>query len=168
MTHGDVMRPCGRVDVAELDRPTFALGVEIPVRPDQLFEILEDAQAWPRWLTAITKVTWTSPDPKGIGTTRTVEIRGAFVADEEFIVWETNRRMAFRFTGCSRPIFRSFAEDYRIESTDNGCRLTWSVLTRPRAIPEPLIKAMGPLLRLSLRRNLARLCSYATARCGNA
>jgi ribosome-associated toxin RatA of RatAB toxin-antitoxin module len=168
MAQGDVMQACGRVDVAELDRPTLAVGVEIPVRPDQLFEILEDAEAWPRWLTAITKVVWTSPDPKGVGTTRTVEIKGAFIADEEFIAWETNRRMTFRFARCSRRIFRAFAEDYRIEPTDNGCQLTWSVLVRPRGIPEPLLKLIGPLLGLSLRRNLARLRGYATARFGNA
>ena len=162
------MHACGRVDLAEFERPTLALGVEIPVRPDQLFEILEDAEAWPQWLTAITNVTWTSPEPKGVGTTRTVEIGSGFVADEEFIGWEANRRMAFRFAGCSRPVFRSFAEDYRIVPTDNGCRLTWSVVARPRGIPEPLLKLMGPLLRLSLRRNLIRLRAYATARFGNA
>jgi ribosome-associated toxin RatA of RatAB toxin-antitoxin module len=164
MAQADVMHACGRVDVDELDRPTLAVSVEIPVRPDQLFEILEDAEAWPRWLTAITKVVWTSPDPKGVGTTRTVEIKGAFIADEEFIAWETNRRMTFRFARCSRRVFRAFAEDHRITPTDNGCRLTWSVLSRPRGVPEPLLKLMRPLLGLSLRRNLARLRSYATAR----
>jgi carbon monoxide dehydrogenase subunit G len=168
MVRRDVMHACGRVDVADLDRPTFRVGVDIALRPEHLFEILEDAEAWPRWLTAITKVTWTSPEPKGVGTTRTVEIGAAFTADEEFIAWETNRRMAFRFAGCSRPIFRTFAEDYRIAPTDNGCRLTWSVLTRPRGIPEPLLKLMGLLLGLSLRRNLSRLRGYATARYGNA
>jgi ribosome-associated toxin RatA of RatAB toxin-antitoxin module len=164
VAQGDVMQACGRVDVSEFDRPTLTVGVEIPVRPDQLFEILEDAEAWPRWLTAITKVVWSSPDPKGVGTTRTVEIKGAFMADEEFIGWETNRRMAFRFARCSRRVFRAFAEDYRITPTDNGCRLTWSVLIRPRGIPERLVKLMGPLLGLSLRRNLARLRAYSTAR----
>ena len=164
MALGDGMHAYGGVELAELDRPTLAVSVEIPVRPDQLFEILEDAEAWPRWLTAITKVVWTSPDPKGVGTTRTVEIKGAFIADEEFIAWETNRRMTFRFARCSRRVFRAFAEDYRIEPTDNGCQLTWSVLIRPLGIPERLLTFMRPLLELSLRRNLTRLRAYSTAR----
>ncbi|WP_264021456.1 SRPBCC family protein [Mycolicibacterium pyrenivorans] len=104
---------------------------------------------------------WTSPDPKGVGTTRTVDIGRAFVANEEFICWETNQRMAFRFTDCSRPVFRAFAEDYRIEPADGGCRLTWSVLVRPRGIPESVIKVMSPILVISLRRNLNRLRAYA-------
>jgi ribosome-associated toxin RatA of RatAB toxin-antitoxin module len=162
------MRDCGSVDLIELNRPTLSAAVDIPVQPNQLFEILEDAEAWPRWLTAITKVVWTSPDPKGVGTTRTVEIGHAFVANEEFICWETNQRMAFRFAGCSRPIFRAFAEDYRIESADGGCRLTWSVLIRPRGIPESLVKVMGPLLAMALRRNLDRLHTYAVTRYGQA
>ncbi len=49
------MWDCGPVDLVELSRPTLRVAVDIPVQPDQLFEILEDAAAWPRWLTAITK-----------------------------------------------------------------------------------------------------------------
>ncbi|WP_407665573.1 SRPBCC family protein [Mycolicibacterium vinylchloridicum] len=158
------MRDCGPVDLVELHRPTLTAAVDIPVQPNQLFEILEDAEAWPRWLTAITKVVWTSADPKGLGTTRTVEIGRGFVANEEFICWETNRRMAFRFTDCSRPVFRVFAEDYRIESIDQGCRLTWSVLVRPRGIPESLVKVTRPLLAMALRHNLDRLRTYAVTR----
>ena len=60
--------------------------------------------------------------------------------------------------------FRIFAEDYRIEPTDNGCQLTWSVLIRPLRIPERLLTFMRPLLELTLRRNLARLRAYSTAR----
>jgi hypothetical protein len=26
-----------------------------------VFEVLDDAESWPQWATAITKVTWTSP-----------------------------------------------------------------------------------------------------------
>src|SRR5271166_3001325 len=121
MALGDGMHAYGGVELAELDRPTLAVSVEIPVRPDQLFEILEDAEAWPR-------------------------------------------RMTFRFARCSRRVFRAFAEDYRIEPTDNGCQLTWSVLIRPLGIPERLLTFMRPLLELSLRRNLTRLRAYSTAR----
>jgi ribosome-associated toxin RatA of RatAB toxin-antitoxin module len=160
------MQACGDVDASEFDRPTVTVSAEIPVRPDQLFAVLEDAAAWPRWLTSIQKVTWTSPEPKGIGTTRTVEIGNAFVVNEEFIAWETNERMAFRFTDCSRPVFRQFAEDYRIIGTDKGCRLTWSVLARPRAVPESVLKLARPVLALTLRRHLKRLREYVTVRYG--
>jgi hypothetical protein len=155
---------CAKVDVAELDRPTVTVDIEIPIRADQLFEILEDGDAWPKWLTALDKVTWTSPDPKRIGTTRSIDIGGNFTADEKFIAWETDRRMAFYFTGCSRPMFRAFAEDYRVEPVAGGCRLTWSVLVRPRGIPEWSLKVVGPLLAVALRRYLVNLRKYAAVR----
>jgi hypothetical protein len=160
------MQACGVVDAAEFDRPTVSVSIDVPVRPDQLFEVLEDAEAWPRWLTAIKTTTWTSPEPKGIGTTRTVEIAGAFVANEEFIVWETNQRIAFRFTDCTRPVFYRFGEDYRISHTANGCRLTWSVLAEPRRVPESLLKVAAPILALILRRYLKTLRKYAMVRYG--
>jgi hypothetical protein len=49
----------------------------------------------------ITNVTWTGPEPRGVGTTRTVDMRGGIVGDEEFLTWEPFTRMAFRFNQCS-------------------------------------------------------------------
>lgn len=40
--------------------------------PKALWAALLDPESWPTWL-PITKVTWTSPAPFGLGTTRTVE-----------------------------------------------------------------------------------------------
>ena len=34
---------------------------------EQLFEVLADAEAWPHWASVITNVTWTSPEPRGVG-----------------------------------------------------------------------------------------------------
>lgn len=81
------MHPCERVDLA--------------IAPEQLFEVLGDAASWPRWATVITNVTWTSPEPRGVGTTRVVEMRGGIVGNEEFLVWEPFTHMAFRFNECA-------------------------------------------------------------------
>jgi hypothetical protein len=35
--------------------------------------------------------------------------------------------MAFRFNESSTSALAAFAEDYRIEPTAHGCRLTWSL-----------------------------------------
>lgn len=158
------MFACDHVDVGVFDNPTVRVTVDVEVRPEQLFAILEDPDAWSVWLTAISKVTWTSPDPKGVGTTRTVTIGGDFVADEEFLVWEPNARMAFRFTQCSRRVFRAFAEDYRVTERGGGSQLTWSIFVRPRGAPAVALRVLGPLLALGLRPNLNRLRDYAVER----
>ncbi|MFD1189304.1 MULTISPECIES: SRPBCC family protein [Phenylobacterium] len=84
---------------------------------------LLDAQAWTQWL-PITKVTWTSPQPFGVGTTRTVEIGDAKV-EEYFFAWEEGKRMAFRFAASPLPISAA-VEDYRVVETAGGCELHWA------------------------------------------
>ncbi len=68
------MKPCERVGLDFIDRAPFRFvsTVDLAITPEQLFEVLDDAESWPHWATAITKVTWTSPQPHGVGTTRTV------------------------------------------------------------------------------------------------
>ena len=47
------------------------------------------------WCRALTKITWTSARPFGVGTTRTAKVLGLIALQEEFIVWEEGRRKAF-------------------------------------------------------------------------
>lgn len=70
--------PCERVDLEFVDRAPyrFVSTVDLAITPEQLFEVLADASSWPHWASVITNVTWTSPEPRGVGTTRTVEMRG--------------------------------------------------------------------------------------------
>jgi hypothetical protein len=112
------MFPCGRIDVrfTETAPYRFPNSVDLGITPEQLFEVLADAEAWPQWASVITNVTWTSPEPRGVGTTRTVDMRGGIVGDEEHLVWEPFIRIAFRFNECSTKAVAAFAEDYRIES----------------------------------------------------
>lgn len=84
---------------------------------------LLDGPAWTEWL-PITKVTWTSPQPFGVGTTRTVEV-GATRIDEVFFAWEEGRRMAFRFAASALPVSAA-VEDYRIVDAPGGCELQWA------------------------------------------
>ena len=75
------MFPCERVSVSftETAPYRFTNSADLAITPEQLFEVLADAAAWPRWASVITNVTWTSPEPRGVGTTRTVDMRGGIV-----------------------------------------------------------------------------------------
>ena len=127
------MHPCERVDLSFIDNAPYRFrnSVDLAITPEQLFEVLSDAESWPRWATVITKVTWTSPQPRGVGTTRIVEMRGGIVGDEEFLAWEPFTHMAFRFNECSTRFVGAFAEDYRVEVISGGCRLTWTMAQKP-------------------------------------
>ena len=160
------MFPCERVDLSFVDTAPFRFrnSVDLAVTPEQLFVVLGDAESWPRWATVITKVTWTSPEPRGVGTTRTVEMRGGIVGKEEFLAWEPFTRMAFRFNECSTRAVAAFAEDYRVEAIPGGCRLTWIMAQKPAGAARLAMFLVGPLLNLGLRRFLSNLRSYTDAR----
>jgi carbon monoxide dehydrogenase subunit G len=160
------MFPCERVDLSFIENAPFRFhnSVDLAITPEQLFEVLADAEAWPRWASAITKVTWTSPEPRGVGTTRIVNMRGGIVGDEEFLAWEPFTRMAFRFNECSTRAVAAFAEDYRVEVIPGGCRLTWTMAQKPAGPSRLAMPLVGPLLNLGLRRFLTNLRGYTDAR----
>lgn len=77
------MKPCERVGLDFVDSAPFRFvsTVDLPITPEQVWEVLDDVESWPHWATVITKVTWTSPQPHGVGTTRVVNMRGGIVGD---------------------------------------------------------------------------------------
>lgn len=160
------MFPCERVDLSFVDNAPHAFrnSVDLAITPEQLFEVLSDAESWPRWASVITKVTWTSPEPRGVGTTRTVEMRGGIVCNEELLAWEPFSHMAFRFNECSTQAVAAFAEDYRVEVIPGGCRLTWTMAQKPAGLSRLAMPLVGPLLNLGLRRFLRKLRSHTDTR----
>src|SRR6516225_12037821 len=162
------MFDCERVDLSFIDTAPFRFrnSVDLAITPEQLFEVFGDAESWPRWASAITKVTWTSPEPRGVGTTRTVDGRGSMVGKEEFLAWEPFTRMAFRFNECSTRAIAALAEDYRVEVIPGGCRLTWTMAQKPAGPAWPAMFLVRPLMNLVLRRFLRNLRSYTDSRFG--
>lgn len=160
------MFPCEPVELDFLRSAPqlFSNSVDLAIAPDELFEVLADADAWPQWASVITKVTWTSPEPRGVGTTRLVNMRGGIVGSEEFLAWEPGRHMAFRFNESSTSALAAFAEDYRIEPLPHGCRRTWSLANRlagPARLAAPLT---APVMNLAFRRFLGNLRRYTDKR----
>lgn len=106
----------------------YVTTVDLPCSPDLLFDIFEDASAWPRWVPGIGQVRWTSEKPYTDGTTRTVIFWGGMEVYETFTLWERGRSMSFTFTGITQPIWSEFGELYEIEAIgDQQCRLKWTV-----------------------------------------
>jgi hypothetical protein len=129
-----------------------------PVRLAETFEIARPAAAvWGEltsekplsWCRVIDDVTWTSPSPHGVGSTRTVRaLRGGNVLHEFFFRWEEGRRKSFYVVEVSGPPVRRFAEDYLVEPvTDSSCRFTWTIAYEPH----PATLLTGPLTKRLLR-----------------
>jgi hypothetical protein len=179
--------PCERVDLDFIaDAPfRFVSTVDLAITPEQLFEVLADAESWPHWATVITKVVWTSTEPdispslrspqRGVGSTRTVSMRGAIVGDEEFIAWEPFSHMAFRFNQSTSNAISAFAEDYRVVLTapldvaagaaPAGCHLTWVMAMKPNGVAGRLGMTLGqPVMGWLFQRFLHNLRRYTDER----
>lgn len=162
------MHACQLVDLDFIDAARFryANSVDLAITPEQLFEVLEDADSWPRWAKVITKVTWTSAPPRGVGTTRLVDMRGGLIGDEEFLLWEPTTRMAFRFNASSEKTVRAFAERYDVERTPQGCRLTWTLALDVAGPSRFLMPVSKPVMNLTFRWFLKKLRRYTDERYG--
>ncbi|WP_283616559.1 SRPBCC family protein [Mycolicibacterium poriferae] len=159
--------PCKRVglDFVESAPYRFVSTVDLAITPEQLFEVLADETSWPHWASVITNVTWTSPEPRGVGTTRTVEMRGGITGHEEYLVWQPCTRMAFRFNESTTGAIAAFAEDYRVTETAAGCHLTWIMALEPNGPAGRLGLFTGrPVMGWLFQRFLHNLRAYTDER----
>ena len=126
------------VDVATTLKQSFSLPSSV------VWRALLDGPAWTEWL-PLDSVEWTSEEPFGVGTTRTVCI-GNDVIDEVFFAWEDQKQMAFRFDASTLPLSAA-VEDYRLQDTETGCDLLWTFRVRA-------IFPIGWILRAKLKSTL--------------
>ncbi|NRB37679.1 MAG: SRPBCC family protein [Pseudomonadales bacterium] len=157
--------PCQHKTINEIrNAPVLVLNtIDIDCPAEHLFAIFEDEKAWTMWGSSLEKVTWTSPKPFGVGTTRSVEMAGGIAGIEEFIVWEKNKRMAFFFTESSMPNMNAFGEDYVLEKlADNKVRLHWYAAFWPsNAVAKFFFALFKPMMKFFLGSFLKKLKTLA-------
>ncbi len=121
--------------------------------PAEVWEVLLDYEAWPRWFRGLHSCRATSEPATGVGSTRRVTLaKGRSVVDERFIAWEDERLWAFTATSMSPGAFRSLVERVTIEPVAAG-RTT--VTYRMALDPAPALRPVVPLLRAGVSRNLS-------------
>ncbi len=160
------LHPCDHVGIDFLDtaKNRFSNSVDLAITPEQLFEVLADAEAWPHWAKAITSVVWTTPEPRGVGMMRTVSMLGGLVGAEEFLAWEEHTLLAFRFNEASEKRIKAFAERYDVVPTSDGCRLTWTMAMEVTGAARVTLAPSKPLLNAGFRWFLRNLRRYTDER----
>src|SRR5439155_24153507 len=104
-----------------------------PVSPERVWDSLTSDASLSAWKLPIKSLTWTSPRPFGVGTTREVALSGkSLTIREKFFRWEEGKRMSFFATECDRNLLVRFPDDYVVESRPGGgSRFTWTIATEP-------------------------------------
>lgn len=161
------MYPCRLVGTDFCTSAPHRFSAEVVVRatPEQIFAVFEDPDAWTQWALPIRHVEWTSPQPFGVGTTRTVTMTGGLVGKEEFIAWERGRHMAFRFTEASMNAITAFAEDYRLSDAGEGrTRVQWVMAMEASGVNDTVLRLFGWAMQLGLGFMLRRFQALVEAR----
>jgi hypothetical protein len=138
--------------------------LKLPVAPDVVWESLQSDASLSAWGPGVDRVTWTSPRPFGIGTTRDIVLPlRSITVRERFFRWDEGRGYSFAAYAANRPLLRRLAEDYVLEPDGDGTLFTWTVaieLTRRLAPVErfaaPLNKRAFGLVASSAKRHFAQ------------
>ncbi|WP_041781839.1 SRPBCC family protein [Mycolicibacterium chubuense] len=131
--------------------------------PERVWESLQSDQSLSAWGKTVSSLTWTSPRPFGVGTTREVGTGGTRV-HERFFRWDEGSGYAFYVYEANVPLFRRFAEDYRIEPDGVGTRFTWLVAIEPvRAMRLPFT-VLAPIVKAGFGRAASDGQRYFAAR----
>jgi len=132
---------------------TLVMPISVP--STTLFRCLEDGPAWNEWLGI--DVEWTSPEPFGVGTTRTVRTGGQTI-DEYFLTWIDGQAMGFRFDRATLPV-KAFAELYDcVPNGTDSCELRWSYAFEWGGPLEPILgRAFAAGFAFNCKRSLNKL-----------
>lgn len=119
--------------------------------PERVWESLQSDESLAAWGNTVGSVTWTSPRPFGVGTTREVGT-GPTRMHERFFRWDEGTGYSFYVYESNVPLFRRFAEDYRVEPDGTGTRFTWVVAIEPVGPLRLPLKALAPVLKAGFGR----------------
>jgi hypothetical protein len=131
--------------------------------PEQVWESLQSDESLAAWGNTVGSVTWTSARPFGVGTTREVAT-GPTLVRERFFSWDEGSGYAFSVTEANVPMFRRFAEDYRVEAHGAGTRFTWLVAIEPVLALRLPFKVLAPVLKAAFGRAASEGQRYFAAR----
>ncbi|MEM9254144.1 MAG: SRPBCC family protein [Pseudomonadota bacterium] len=152
------------IDFLEQTRNLFLAEEVVRATPEQIFDVFEDAHAWTVWAMPIQKVVWTSPQPYGVGTTRSVHMMGGLIGYEEFIEWDRGKRMAFTFLADNKGATEKFLEDYRVLDLGDGtCRVQWYMAMEPRGFSRHMMFLTRPVMRIVNQRMFGKFRKYVEA-----
>lgn len=138
--------------------------LDVPVPAATLWAALAADDAVVSWGVGATACRWTGGKPYGVGTVREVTVAGLVTAREQFYRWDEGKRMTFFVAEATGPGLRRMAEDYVVEETPTGSRLTWTVAVEVAHLAGPSAIVLKPVLGLAIGSMVSGLRKKLSAR----
>lgn len=115
--------------------------------PQTVWESLISDESIAAWGPTLKSVTWTSPRPFGVGTTREVAPPVGPRMRERYFLWEEGRRHAFAAYEVTAQLFNRFAEDYLVEPDGDDTLFTWVLALEPKSKAALPVKVLAPVIK---------------------
>lgn len=139
-------------DFLESAPHVFTYQKRFAATPQHVWEQLTSDESIAAWGPALKSVTWTSPRPFGVGTTREVAPPVGPRMRERYFRWDDGRRHSFAVYESTAQLFRRFAEDYVVEPDGNDTLFTWTLAIEPRSALALPVKVLAPVIRAAFGR----------------
>jgi hypothetical protein len=124
----------------------YRFPIRLRVSPERVWESLASDESVAAWGLGVRRLTWTSPRPFGVDTTREVVLPLAtMTVRERFFRWDEGKGYSFYVAEANRPGLRRFAENYVVEPDGDGALLTWTIAIEPKSGLAPFMKVLGPV-----------------------
>ena len=120
--------------------------------PDKVWESLCSDASLAAWGPMISNVTWTSPRPFGVGTTREVTAPAGSKMRERYFQWEEGHSNSFYAYESALPIFKRFAEHYLVEPAGSETLFTWTLALEAKSAFAVPVKLLAPILKAGFGR----------------
>ncbi len=121
------------------------VAVELDATPAEVWEALGSDRMW-SWFPPLDQLRWLTPRPLAEGAVRVLRVARLFTIEEHFYRWEDERRATFHVTRSTRPVLNALAEDFLLEPTATGTRLTWTMALDPKVPGARFLRWLAPLL----------------------
>ncbi len=151
------------LDFADWAPVVIEESMTIGAPPEVVWAAIATASAWEQWFHGMKSCRYTSPEPIGAGSKRSVQV-AALKVDETMLAIDAPTRYAFRIDAANVPMFAALVEIVDLEPCDDGTRARYRQCFEFRGWAKPLAKLLTPQIRKGLRRGLAGLGPYVESR----
>ena len=116
----------------------------LQVTPERVWEQISSEESLAAWRLGVRRLTWTSPRPFGVDTTREV-VLPLITLRERFFRWDEGKGYSFYVEAMNRPGLTHFAEDYFVEADGDGALLTWTIALEAKSHLAPVLALLRPV-----------------------
>jgi carbon monoxide dehydrogenase subunit G len=108
----------------------FRMEEQVSAPLERVWAAFADAPGWSHWFPGVEWARYDGAPPAGVGTIRRSSV-GGVQYEETMLVWDHQRRWAYRVDRSTAPVARAQLEITDFERSGAGTRVRWTLAVEP-------------------------------------